>query len=351
VAIALSPLPRTLRLALGAFAGLLLLAALWAGWWWLVARTATGALAQWAAEETRQGGEVVLEGPAVDGFPWRVRGRFGAVVWHRTDGIHWRAAALEVEAPLWQPNALTLRLTGAQELRLPAPDGPGPLLIEAGGGHGRLRLGGAGGFTDAALSLERLTLGTLRLEALELGVSQPATPPAGHTELGLMIQADARRLGLPPGLTLSLGPAVESAQVALRVMGPVPRPVPAGLSAWSRDGGTVELDSATLAWGPLRLAAEGTLALDRDLQPQGALSAEITGFAPALDALAAAGLIRPKDAGTAKAVLGGLTQKGANGSGGAPPRIPVSMHDRALYIGPFRLMPLPLLVWQPVGAG
>ena len=91
----------------------------------------------------------------------------------------------------------------------------------------------------------------------------------------------------------------------------------------------------------LTLESTGALELDRDLQPAGTLTTDIGGVGPAVEALAAAGWIRAKDAHTIKAVLTGLSPRGAGGKA----RLPVSLHDRFVHIGPFRLMALPALVW------
>jgi hypothetical protein len=67
----------------------------------------------------------------------------------------------------------------------------------------------------------------------------------------------------------------------------------------------------------------------------------------------AAGWIKAKAGQTVSAVLTGLVERPE----GAPPppnptaRIPISLHDRFVHIGPFRLAPLPPVVWQRPAAG
>ena len=56
---------------------------------------------------------------------------------------------------------------------------------------------------------------------------------------------------------------------------------------WRDAGGTVEVDRMTFAYGPLKLEANGTVALDTGLQPQAAFSIRAEGVFRAVEALKA----------------------------------------------------------------
>ncbi len=331
-------------------------AAAWAGWWWLASTLLDRSLTAWVAAERAQGSEIRFAGPRVDGFPLRIHATFTDVAITRPDGLAWHGPTLNVEAPLWQVNAVHVWLVGHQEIRLPA--GLEPAVASVDGAEGWLTLGGAEGFTDAQLILSNLGLPSATAARVELSANAPATAVTDHTETGLIATVAAEQIQLATVPTLSLGPAIESLAVTARVLGAPPRLEPEALSAWSRDGGTVELDTATLHWGPLALGAEGTLALDRDLQPitagpSGALTVEIAGFNEAIDGLVASGWVKPKNAQTAKAVLTSLVQR----PDGAPlpvnptAKISISLRDRFVHVGPFRLAPLPPILWQRPAAG
>ena len=85
--------------------------------------------------------------------------------------------------------------------------------------------------------------------------------------------------------------------------------MPAGRSpeeraaSWRDGGGSLEIQHLALDWGPLDLTASATLALDDQLQPMGAGSARLVGYAETLDALAPHGAISRSAATAAKAVL------------------------------------------------
>jgi len=182
----------------------------------------------------------------------------------------------------------------------------------------------------------------LPIAALDLTARQPAEPPAGHTATGLSVAVAASGADLPEDIPGSLGRKVERALVSARVLGRPPRPEPASLSAWSREGGTVQLDNLLLDWGPLKLAMNGTLALDRELQPQAALTAEVRGAQAVLDAVQ--GQLRPKEVALARTMLSMLARPAE--PGGEPViTAPVTVQNRALFLGPLKVAALPAVVW------
>ncbi len=324
----------------------------WVGWWWLASTLLQQTLAASVETQRRAGGEVRLGEIRLDGFPWRLRATIDDISVGLRDGSTWHGPGLVIDAPLWRINALHLRLVGQQEIHLPPGVTPATVLVE--GGDGEATLGGAAGITQATLTLSGVSAPPLATAArIELTATLPARAVTEHTETGLTVTAAFTTLRVEKAESLPLGPAITSLSIAARVMGAPPHISLAELSAWSRDGGTVELDGAALRWGPLALDAKGTLALDRDLQPEGALTAEISGFGEAIDTLVATGWIKPKNAQTAKAILTGLSPRA---EGEAPPanptaRLPISVHQHFVHIGPFRLAPLPLVVWQVPAAG
>jgi hypothetical protein len=87
------------------------------------------------------------------------------------------------------------------------------------------------------------------------------------------------------------------------------------------------------------------MALDRNLQPVGALTAAIAGYDETMDRLVATGLVRPGAALFAKFALGLLAR--APGNGGPPEiRSPISVQEGWIYIGPVKLLPAPVIRWD-----
>ncbi|MGQ9369920.1 DUF2125 domain-containing protein [Azospirillum sp. ST 5-10] len=334
-------------LGFGALALLLLAAAGYAGWWWLIARSVEDGVAAWAQMQRAHGLTVAYEGLSVEGFPLAVRAVARAPSMTGS-GLTWHGDALVAEAPPWDYRRIALTLPGAQRLRLDGTGGPPVDVTAPDGGRGTLFLGPAGQPLEVRLRFEGLTAATAgagraaSIGGLDLVLAQPAVPPAGHAETGLSatVAVDALR---PPTLAdHPLGPVIERAQADLRVQGPLPRPEPASLTAWSRAGGTVELDRLALDWGPLKVAANGTLALDRDLQPQAAMTAEVRGAQEVLAAVR--DVIGDSQVRMAQLILGMLSRPAAD-TGEPVVAAPVTIQDRALFVGPLKVASLPAIRW------
>jgi hypothetical protein len=323
-----------------------LVAAGWVYLWFLASHTLKNTLDSWVVAERAQGSELHFTGPQISGFPLRVRATIGDVTVSRPDGLVWHGPEVSLDMPLWRVKTPHVQLVGHQDGRLPAA--LGGMAISVDGADAWLTLGGIQGFTEARIVLSGLGLEPVTVKRIELSASVPAAVVSSHAETGLMVTVAADGVHVLEAGSAALGTLIESLSATARVTGAPPRLEHESLSAWSREGGTLELDTANLRWGALTLGAEGSLGLDQSLQPAGTLVAEVEGFDVAVDELAAAGWIKPKNVKTTKAVLAGLTQKTEGGVPSDNPiaKIPLSLHDRFVHVGPFRLMPLPPVVWR-----
>ena len=126
------------------------------------------------------------------------------------------------------------------------------------------------------------------------------------------------------------------------VKGPI-----ADLIRWRDGGGTVDLRRVILAWGPLKLDGNATLALDGEMRPVGAGTAKLRGLSPTLDRLATRGQVKAQDAAVAKIVLGLLAQPTADG--GSEVTAPITAQNGRLFLGPVSILTLPRLA-EPAGS-
>ena len=107
----------------------------------------------------------------------------------------------------------------------------------------------------------------------------------------------------------------------------------------------MELAGFALRWDSLDVSGNGTLALDRELQPTGAMTLSVRGFETVIDTLVARGVIRPGPAATARTILGLMAKTPEEG--GAPVlTAPLTVQNRKLFVGPVRLAELPAIVWE-----
>jgi len=307
------------------------------------------AFADWASARRAQGWTVVAAPPVRSGWPLAAQITMTDLTVSASQpglpgDLGWSAARLGLRVALLHPRTLVIAAAGTQHLRIgfladlpftadrfvaaiplqPGVPAPGGDLEVA---QLRAGIGNAG-----------LTLARARLHA----EWKPAAPQG---EAVLALSADVADLVLPGG-AWALGPRIGSAALDLMLTGPLPpaeTPL-ARATAWRDGGGTLELQRAALDWGPLDLNGSATLALDQHMQPMGAATARITGYAATLDALAAARVIGARAAMTAKAVLDLMAHAPADG--GAPDvEVPLTLQNGALSVGRIPLARMPELSW------
>jgi hypothetical protein len=328
---------------------LLLLAAVTL-YWWIVARNLERGFADWEAQErlfdrndrhglsTRGGWPLAatLNVPAMSlsGGSADIRGR-----------LTWSAERLVLRIALFQPGVLEIAPEGRQTLRVAdAPEVPftaDQLRLTM-----PVRADPWPKFTDlVAENLHANTpMGEAGLASLHLHLG--FAPGAQSEDPVLAFSLQSQGISPPAGIVRLLGPRIDSLSVDGALNGPVPvgRTLADQAAAWRDGGGSLKVDHLALAWGPLNLTASATLALDDQLQPMGAASAKLVGFAETLDALAAHAAISRSAATAAKAVLSLMAH---NPEDGGPPDVdvPLTLQYRTLSMSHVPLVRLPELDW------
>lgn len=265
-------------------------------------------------------------------------------------GLTWSAARLVLRIQLLRPRRLEVALHGMQHLRL--ADGPDvPYTADRLGALLPLQAGAPPrSFTITASSLRAgIPTGTGATSALTVGslhLHGELRPGAQSGEPAVALSLSAEAIGLPPDMAWPLGPRIASITADGALDGPLPRG--RGLAAraadWRDGGGTLDIQSLALNWGPLDLSASATLALDDQLQPMGTGTARVIGYAETLDALAAHSVLSRSAATAAKAVLSLLAH--VPDDGGAPDvEVPLTLQYRTLSMRQVPLVRLPELDW------
>ncbi len=332
----------------------LIAAAVLMAYWFVGAGLVRQNIEGWAGEWRAGGNTLSYRALEITGFPLVFRARIKAPVIGRAGGKapwEWRAPALEATLAPWQGRRVEgIELAGTHRIRFTARGARIALVATAADALGSIEVG------------PEANIGTLRLAGIELSAEggresvriEKATihgfrslaPNPDH--LSPTIAAIVRLQGviLPAHEPGPLGARVERLRLEASVMGPLSAEFSReAFAAWRDEGGTVELREFFLHWGPLELSAKGTLALDEKLQPMGALTATVAGFAETLDALAAAGAVKARDANSAKILFALLARPPKPG---APPEVslPLTIQKRKLFVGPVALFKLPPIRWQ-----
>ena len=324
------------------------LAAFYSAGWLFLAHRARVVVDAYMARQHDQGTNLTVATQAIEGFPFLIEVRLTGIVAaglpHVPDGRATVPVAVAWARP-WQLDAWRFSLLGGGTI-----DGPqGHVSFDLLGGHASAILGpGAtpgGDLADLHVDNIVISQGDRVLKAARAGVTLrlPPEAPRAHEEPLFSATLEAHKVTVPTAVD-PLGPEIDHLMLDGTWRGPLPPGKLAdALAAWRDDGGTIDLQGIDLGWGPLALAADGTLALDKNMQPLGAFSARIMGYDAILDALIASGHIHQNEASLARMGLSMMAQRGADGT--PQLKTPVSVQDGALFMGPARLMKVPKVVW------
>ena len=180
-------------------------------------------------------------------------------------------------------------------------------------------------------------------DLLAATLTLPAQAPQSDRDPLMALSAQLGEVQLPQAPP-PLAPRIDALALTATAHGPISSgPIDRALAQWRDQGGTLDVEAAHVAWSGISADLEGTLALDESLQPEGALTVTITGADTLIDAAAAAGTIEPRQAGFAKAVVRAIALPGGNGD---TVRLPLTIQDRRVYVGPAPIASLPPVKWK-----
>ncbi len=324
------------------------------GYYFFVADAVVGGIETWSRDWRASGGIAEYDGIERCGFPYRVvvdvaRPRLAAP--GRGTVPVWEADRLQAVIQPWNFRHVILDLTGRHRLG-PLATGPGRttrLDLAVTEGLASHRRDGDDRLLDLAVDLKGLAgtaetrVGGQRLQAAitgeraQLHLRRSGRPDAlGDVSLRLDRLAVGEWAWIPPFERLAL---------LATVVGPEPPPADprAMLVAWRDGGGTVEVAELTLLWGKVEIRAEGSIALDAETRPIGALTAKVKGHGELLERAVLAGAMRREDADQALPILNLLAI-----AAGGELSVPVTMQDGILWLGPVAVARLaPILPRRP----
>ncbi|MBV9014733.1 MAG: DUF2125 domain-containing protein [Alphaproteobacteria bacterium] len=339
------------RTRLGVIIAVLLLIVAAGGYtafWFIVAGKLKQGFAQWAQSEKAQQLDVSWRGLQIGGFPFAFAIELsGAVL--RGEGID---PPTEIRMP---------RLTGSAHpwnfrvWHLSAPQGltvvAGPEAKPVATLTGRAATGAVSAMADGGsrvwLSVDALSVDSgekIGMRNADFWVVLPPHAPATHTDSNLALAADLHQLKLPRAPS-PFHDLLDELALGLTIKGAIPPGPPRqAAAAWRDEGGTAELDKLTLHWGQVVVTGSGTLALDGNLQPIGGFSGSVEGYEELMNALVAAGKMKPSDAQLARIGLAMLAKAGPDGR----PAITTSftIQNGEMFLGPAKLGPAPKISWE-----
>lgn len=336
-------------------------------YWQQVAVRLQNGVDQWVAEQRSAGATIDFHWNGISGFPFaftadftavNILGRLGGTALSaRTDHLQLNMSPINLQRiRLLCDSPLTVIIPGLS-LGQPANGDNAPsagtrFTLDQADGSIRLQKGSLAG---ATLDVNRGKLDNgqdvLSAASLHLDIQLPETPPHDFKDPAAMIDIAVGGVEMPADMPQLLPGPITQASLTGTIKGPLlPPPGTATpprladlLAQWRDAGGVFDLSKVDFAQGPVALTGNGTLSLDKELQPEGAGTITATGLGDLIDLLTARGAIHHKDAGIAKAVINGLQKPGNNGR----PEVTVGLtiQDRVVNFGFARLFKLAPIVW------
>jgi len=330
-----------------ASAGLLLLAAGgYTAFWFLAAARLESGLGQISQALRPRHLDLSWQSLQVGGFPLALRVDLAGVELRDraplAPGVI-RLPRLAASAAPW--NFSVWHLTAPDGLKISAGGAPPVAMVSADAAAGTLLLPPAGG-VRARFDLRQPHADAgvgLAAQHAVLWVILPPHPPRTDTDPAFGLALDARELTLP-ALPPPFRNPLDELVLGITVRGPVPTTPPrAAAATWRDAGGSVDIDHFSLRSGTLSIAGSGTVALDKNLQPEGAFSVAIEGYPALLAALVAAGRLRKNAAKIAGLALALLAKTGPDGK--PEIRTSLSMQHGEMFLGPIAIGPVPRIAW------
>lgn len=329
---------------------LLCLMVIWGVLWTLASAQFNSLIDAWQVMERAKGGQLTFASRTTGGFPTHVSVTFSGLEWRTAGGHQAKVQNLTLAARPWTWRNIEMSFDGATEAVIPYPDAADPLLINGmlGGGELKLNHDDVAHYLKATLrdvKVRRQSHELYTAEEMSLAAHYPDHAPKDYTETGLTIEAAAKTMKVVTAEPLPLGNDIDQFATTLRVMGKLPDPYNRdSVNNWSNASGVVEFDSYRLQWGPMQLDVKGTLALDDDLQPEGAFAGQIAGHEEIVKALLEHQWITPRQGGMLNSALklfakpGQLTTRPSI-------EVPITVQLGGLYLGPVRIFMFPEIGW------
>ena len=285
----------------------------------------------------------------VTGFPFSIRLNLEAPE-IAADGVQvrWLSKSAIIEIQPWNTRRYRLSLIGPHSIKLGRLRGLRELDVVSEQIIVVAEVGGDGEFSGAMLDLVGLKINsndnsrTSTISRLEIRLSDVNPKGTERLDPRFEVSLSADTVDIPALNVHPLGSKIGKVRAGFKLLGEISKYDKTGADAWRQAGGTLEVQWLQVVWGALDLRAVGTVALDDELRPLAAMTADIRGFSAALQALAAAGVISSTAARSGNMALSLIATPSSEGSPSVL-TVPLTAQDGGLFFGPVRLALLPIL--------
>jgi hypothetical protein len=344
------------RWIIGGLIAFAVLCAAYAGYWFWLARTFEQQLALWIEQQRAMGYDIDYKAGEPTGFPFSIRIELSDVTASPTAhvGVPWRieAASTPLRLAPWRPLVLQVgdrSLLARSQLQWTASGLRYDAAIEGLGFAIELTRDGsppALRIDDMSITVRQADHQILSLRQLS-GRIEPAAAAAPHAEssvaFNLLACCVSFQLQNPDEIVETHG-----WQLMGNLMGRIPQePLPRALATWSNEGGYLSLSQLKAIWEyQTEVTVDGSIALDRQLQPIAAMTARLRNHRELIGWLESIGVLERGQALAANFALGLMTRPAADGSKDTESRIPITIQDGYVSVGAVKVAQIPWIEWQ-----
>ena len=343
---------KIMPLALSVIGGIAIAIIAYTAYWFVAADEIGDRIAAWA-EEQRAGGMTVEAGePEISGYPLQFEvSLHKPSVDHSAEGWAWRGDAITASFRPWRFDEFDLKFRGRNDVRYFDGEAWHDIQGEVEDGSAWLQLDDERRIENILIDLSRVDVAGPWAEG-STHVTRLRARAARSHDNGEGAVAEPRAYGsaavefggvrLPPGFGEEMGEEIEYFNFDLSLYGPVsPGETAQAVRVWRDEGGTLELNSFRVRWGPLGIETAGTISLDGEMRPIAALTADIIGYGDVIDALIMSNMIPLGDAFLAKVAFNVIADKPKDGGPPVLRSVPVTAQDGELFVGPVTVAKMP----------
>ena len=345
---------RTIRPWLVVLSIFVFVGAIYSGFWLVLAMSSREQVVKWIREQSVHGLTVHYDELVASGYPFAIRLVLANPRLNVSNTVlpwDWQGANLKVTIQLWDRNSFRIKASGQQVLVFGKDK-----RVQKYTGNMKQALGrfvlSEGKIKKVRINLLGVQLtkydpgtATIKIPRAELSLNRLKKNQGDYLAGSWGLSGSTEDLTLPWFEGSPLGDKL-GLNFNARLIGNIKNgQLIKSLESWRDHGGTIELEKLKIEHGPLKIHTEGTLALDGKLQPIGALTAQLKGFYETIDALKKLGVVKARNAITAKMFMGVLSR---TPTGGGPPvlNLAITAQNQNLYVGPVRLLQLPEVNWH-----
>lgn len=307
----------------------------WSLYWYVGANTISKNVENWIAENGVKFAEPLVK---VKGFPFGYRINFDDVTWQTTDG-QIAMDSLSLSARPWA--VLTIYGTGenlswtGRRHQVRSDRITADVELDESGRPRQIDLS----LTNTRPNDTSQYLGIDRIDAI-----QATGKFRADADVGALYTLDFNASGIQPDALaqeFSEKPAWFAASLTLN--GDLSQPNHAGLQIWQQNNGSIDINGLDFSWDQVRIVGNGTVALDRALQPKADGTIQAAGLLSVIERLEEARHVDQSEAAILKLAL--MLFSGADKSGKSAVKFPLRLVDRNVLIGPVKVATVPLIHW------